>query len=146
MRPFWGQVPLKAVVPQMPSVFRLYFKCGGNTHWELSVFAWLWVCLLECGCAYRSVGVVAPDECDSAVSCISSPRCEQEPGKSSLNFLILVQQELAGIRKGRHVPQCQFEVFVYIWQPDHHCIRVMYDNPYPFQIFPGWGEGRESGT
>jgi hypothetical protein len=30
------------------------------------------VCFPECECAFPSVSVVAPDECDSAVSCISS--------------------------------------------------------------------------
>ena len=30
------------------------------------------LCLFECDCACPSVSVVVPDECDSAVSCISS--------------------------------------------------------------------------
>ena len=39
----------------------------GTTHREC-------LCLFECDCACLSVSVVAPDECDSAVSCISSTR------------------------------------------------------------------------
>ena len=63
--PFWGWMRPKVVVPYMPSVFRSYFKCGGMMHWEC-------LCLFECDSACPSVSVVVPDECDSAVSCISS--------------------------------------------------------------------------
>jgi hypothetical protein len=41
----------------VPIIFRKHTEC---------------LCLLGCECALPSVGVVAPDECDSAVSCIYS--------------------------------------------------------------------------
>ena len=52
---------MPGAVPQLPSMFWLFW-----------VWGWKCLCLVKCECVLPSGSVVAPGECDSAISCISS--------------------------------------------------------------------------